>query len=173
MSDVTPSDSIPPVPPPSPEATRLSELETEMARLQDALLRSQADQQNQQRRHQREREDLRKYATASFIEDLLPSLDALSLGLVAANGQTEGKAVAEGFRLAIQQLRQTLQSHGLVELNPANETFNPAKHEAVAQQPSETVPEGTILQVARVGWSLHDRVLRPASVVVSSGPTSA
>ncbi len=170
MSDDTPSDAIPPV---SPELTRVSELETEVARLRDALLRSQADQQNQQKRHQRDREDLRKYATASFIEDLLPSLDALSLGLVAANGQSEGKAVAEGFRMAIQQLRQTLQTHGLVELNPAQEVFNPAQHEAVAQQPSETVPEGTIIQVARVGWALHERVLRPASVIVSSGPASA
>lgn len=170
MSDATPSDAIPPVP---PEVTRLSELEAEVARLRDALLRSQADQQNQQRRHQREREDLRKYATASFIEDLLPSFDALSLGLVAANGQSEGKALAEGFRLAIQQLRQSLQAHGLVELNPTLEVFNPSQHEAVAQQPSETVPEGTIIQVARVGWSLHDRVLRPASVIVSSGPAKA
>jgi molecular chaperone GrpE len=51
--------------------------------------------------------------------------------------------------------------------------FNPAQHEAVAQQPSDTVPEGTIIQVARVGWALHERVLRPASVIVSSGPASA
>jgi len=170
MTDATPPDAVPPVP---PEVTRVQELETEVARLRDALLRSQADQQNQQRRFQRDREDLRKYATASFIEDLLPSLDALSLGLVAANGQNESKAVAEGFRMAIQQLRQTLQTHGLVELNPAHAVFNPAQHEAVAQQPSDTVPEGTIIQVARVGWALHERVLRPASVIVSSGPASA
>ncbi len=170
MTDATPSDAVPPVP---PEVTRVQELEAEVARLRDLLLRSQADQQNQQRRFQRDREDLRKYATASFIEDLLPSLDALSLGLVVANGQNEGRAVAEGFRMAIQQLRQTLQTHGLVELNPAHAVFNPAQHEAVAQQPSDTVPEGTIIQVARVGWALHERVLRPASVIVSSGPASA
>ena len=68
-------------PNPADPAVRLAELEGEVARLKDTVLRSNADQQNQQRRHQREREELRKYATSGLLEDLLPALDSLALGL--------------------------------------------------------------------------------------------
>lgn len=159
------SESLPPDP-----ITRVAELEGEVARLRDTVLRGQADQQNQQRRHQRDREDLRKYATTALIEDLLPSLDALALGLASAQGASEGRAVAEGFRMAVQQLRSTLAQQGLAELNPLGQPFNPTHHEAVSQEASETVAEGSVTRVARPGWCLNDRVLRPAAVFVSTGP---
>jgi molecular chaperone GrpE len=151
-------------------AVRLAELEGEIARLKDTVLRSNADQQNQQRRHQREREELRKYATAGLLEDLLPALDSLALGLESASTQADGRAVAEGFRMAVGQLRGILSGQGLVEVNPTGQPFDPARHEAVGSEASATVAEGTVLRVARAGWLLHDRVLRPAAVFVSSGP---
>jgi molecular chaperone GrpE len=154
---------------PTPPEARLAELEGEIARLKDTVLRSNADQQNQQRRHQREREELRKYATAGLLEDLLPALDSLNLGLESAAKQTDGRAVAEGFRMAVGQLRSTLSSQGLVEVTPVGQPFDPARHEAVGSESSTDVAEGTVLRVARSGWLLHDRVLRPAAVFVSSG----
>ncbi len=157
-------------PNPADPAVRLAELEGEIARLKDTVLRSNADQQNQQRRHQREREELRKYATAGLLEDLLPALDSLALGLESASSQADGRAVAEGFRMAIGQLRGILSGQGLVEVNPTGQPFDPARHEAVGSEASATVAEGTVLRVARSGWLLHDRVLRPAAVFVSSGP---
>jgi len=157
-------------PNPADPAVRLAELEGEIARLKDTVLRSNADQQNQQRRHQREREDLRKYATSGLLEDLLPALDSLALGLDAAATQTDGRAVGEGFRMAVGQLRGILSGQGLVEVNPAGQPFDPARHEAVGSEPSATAAEGTVLRVARAGWLLHDRVLRPAAVFVSAGP---
>ncbi len=157
-------------PNPADPAVRLAELEGEIARLKDTVLRSNADQQNQQRRHQREREELRKYATAGLLEDLLPALDSLALGLESASTQADGRAVAEGFRMAIGQLRGILSGQGLVEVNPTGQPFDPARHEAVGSEASATVAEGTVLRVARSGWLLHDRVLRPAAVFVSSGP---
>jgi molecular chaperone GrpE len=157
-------------PNPADPAVRLAELEGEIARLKDTVLRSNADQQNQQRRHQREREELRKYATAGLLEDLLPALDSLALGLESASTQADGRAVAEGFRMAIGQLRGILSGQGLVEVNPTGQPFDPARHEAVGSEASATVAEGTVLRVARAGWLLHDRVLRPAAVFVSSGP---
>jgi len=166
MSDPAPEA----VPNPADPAVRLAELEGEVARLKDTVLRSNADQQNQQRRHQREREELRKYATAGLLEDLLPALDSLALGLESASTQADGRAVAEGFRLAVGQLRGILSGQGLVEVNPAGQPFDPARHEAVGSEASATVAEGTVLRVARAGWLLHDRVLRPAAVFVSSGP---
>ncbi len=149
---------------------RVAELEGEVHRLRDTLLRSTADQQNQQRRHQREREELRKYAVAGLLEDLLPALDAFSLGLGSAASQSDGRAVADGFRMAVTQLRTILSAHGLAEINPAGQPFDPARHESVGQEPSAEVPEGSVLRVARSGWTLHDRVIRPASVFISAGP---
>jgi molecular chaperone GrpE len=157
-------------PNPADPAVRLAELEGEIARLKDTVLRSNADQQNQQRRHQREREDLRKYATSGLLEDLLPALDSLALGLESASTQTDGRAVAEGFRMAVGQLRSILSGQGLVEVNPVGQPFDPSRHEAVGSEASAAVAEGTVLRVARAGWLLHDRVLRPAAVFVSSGP---
>jgi molecular chaperone GrpE len=166
MSDPAPEAA----PNPADPAVRLAELEGEIARLKDTVLRSNADQQNQQRRHQREREELRKYATAGLLEDLLPALDSLALGLESASTQADGRAVAEGFRMAVGQLRGILAGQGLVEVNPTGQPFDPARHEAVGSEASATVAEGTVLRVARAGWLLHDRVLRPAAVFVSSGP---
>ena len=157
-------------PNPADPAMRLAELEGEIARLKDTVLRSNADHQNQQRRHQREREELRKYATAGLLEDLLPALDSLALGLESASTQADGRAVAEGFRMAVGQLRGILAGQGLVEVNPTGQPFDPARHEAVGSEASATVAEGTVLRVARAGWLLHDRVLRPAAVFVSAGP---
>ena len=157
-------------PNPADPAVRLAELEGEVARLKDTVLRSNADQQNQQRRHQREREELRKYATSGLLEDLLPALDSLALGLESASTQADGRAVAEGFRMAVGQLRGILSGQGLVEVNPTGQPFDPARHEAVGSEASATVADGTVLRVARAGWLLHDRVLRPAAVFVSSGP---
>ncbi len=157
-------------PNPADPAVRLAELEGEVARLKDTVLRSNADQQNQQRRHQREREELRKYATSGLLEDLLPALDSLALGLESASTQSDGRAVVEGFRMAVGQLRGILSSQGLVEVNPTGQPFDPSRHEAVGSEASATVAEGTVLRVARAGWLLHDRVLRPAAVFVSSGP---
>ena len=146
------TDTPAPEPVPPDAATRLAELEGEVARLRDTVLRSQADQQNQQRRHQRDREELRKFASAQ--------------------GQAEGRAVAEGFRMAVNQLRNTLAQQGLAELNPLGQPFNPSHHEAVSQEASDTVSEGSVTRVARPGWSLHERVLRPAAVFVSTGPAN-
>ena len=157
-------------PNPADPAVRLAKLEGEIARLKDTVLRSNADQQNQQRRHQREREELRKYATAGLLEDLLPALDSLALGLESASTQADGRAVAEGFRMAVGQLRGILAGQGLVEVNPTGQPFDPARHEAVGSEASATVAEGTVVRVARAGWLLHDRVLRPAAVFVSAGP---
>lgn len=164
------AESAPAPEPGSDLRLRVAELEGEVLRLRETLLRGAADQQNQQRRHQRERDDLRKYAVTGLVEDLLPALDAFSLGLASASAQADGRAVAEGFRMAVTQLRTILSSHGLVEIVPAGQAFDPARHESVGQEPSSEVPEGAVVRVARSGWLLHDRVVRPAAVFISSGP---
>lgn len=167
---MTMSEPVPPEPgpaEPTPDA-RLQALEAELAQLRDAALRAAADHQNQARRHQRDLADLRRFAAAGVIEDLLPAIDSLRLGLATSDGQP-GAAVAAGFALAIQQLTGALATHGLREVEALGKPFDPAVHEALSQEPSAEHPEGSVTKVLRTGWLLHDRLLRPAGVVVSTG----
>jgi len=169
----TPSDPTPQADPAaaaeSAQAARIVELEAELARLRDAVLRAQADQQNQGRRHQRDLADLRKFAASPVLEDILPALDSLRIGLESASQQATAAAVASGFALAVQQLRSALGNHGLVEIEALGKTFDPARHEALSQEASATIPEGNVVRVLRSGWMLNDRLLRPAGVTVSTG----
>jgi len=169
MSEPAPDESTPN--PEADPAARLQALETELAQLRDAALRAAADQQNQARRHQRDLADLRRFAAAGVIEDLLPAIDSLRLGIATSDGQP-GAAVAAGFALAIQQLTGALATHGLREVEALGKPFDPAVHEALSQESSDVHPEGAVTKVLRSGWHLHDRLLRPAGVVVSTGPAA-
>lgn len=133
-------------------------------------LRSAADHENFRKRSIREKDELRQYATSRVLEDLLPVLDNLGLGMAAANQpNADVKTIVEGIGMVQTQLKSALEQQGLKEINPAGEAFDAHKHDALSQQPSEEVPEGDVLNVIRVGYMLNDRLLRPASVVVSSG----
>lgn len=165
-----PSDIPPPSEPSAAVDPRVAELEAEVARLRDAVLRAQADQQNQARRHQRDLADLRKFAATPVLEDILPALDSLRIGLESAGQQASAAAVAAGFTLAVQQLRAALASHGLSEVEALGRPFDPARHEALSQEASATIAEGSVVRVLRSGWVLNDRLIRAAGVVVSTGP---
>jgi molecular chaperone GrpE len=161
------------VPPPD-TGTLLAQLDAALAdaaKYKDQCLRSMADLDNFRRRAARDKEDTRRAAAAALLEDLLPALDNLRLGLQSAmQAHPEAKAVIDGIKLVADQLRGVLAQHGLKEIEPLGEAFDAKFHEAVAQQPSERVPEGHVLQVLRPGYLLNDRLLRAASVILSSGP---
>lgn len=155
--------------PPSAEE-QLAAAKKEAAGHYDRYLRAMADLENYRRRVIREKEELRLFAVSSLLLDLLPVLDNLHLGLGAARQQTEAKAVAYGVTLALEQFRGVLVRHGLKEINPEGEKFDPHLHESISHQASAEMPEEHVLQVVRVGYMLNGRLLRPASVVLSSGP---
>lgn len=137
----------------------------------DRYVRSVADLENFRRRTVREKDELRQYAAGRVLEDLLPVLDNLALGLGAAKApNADLKSLVGGIVMVQEQLKSSLATHGLKEINPAGQAFDPNQHEAIASQPSGDVAEGSVLQVVRVGYALNGRLLRPASVVVSSGP---
>ncbi|MDD3180219.1 MAG: nucleotide exchange factor GrpE [Opitutaceae bacterium] len=135
----------------------------------DRLLRAVADLDNYRKRAQREKEELRQFAVTSLTQDLLPVLDNISLGLSAARNQTEVKGFADGMALVLEQLKNTLAKHGLKEVNPLGELFDPHLHESIAHQPDDRVPEEHVAKVVRPGYTLNGRLLRPAAVVLSSG----
>jgi molecular chaperone GrpE len=136
----------------------------------DRYVRALADLENFRRRVTREKDELRQFASAGLLEGLLPVLDNLQLGLAAARQQTDTKSLVDGVNMVLEQFKAVLDRHGLKEVNPAGQKFDPHQHESIAHQASADVPEEHVLQVVRVGYTLHGRLLRPASVVLSSGP---
>jgi molecular chaperone GrpE len=137
----------------------------------DRYLRLAADLENFRRRTVKEKDELRQFAAGRVLEDLLPALDNLALGLAATKApNADLKSLAGGVELVMQQLKSALANHGLKEINPVGQLFDPHQHEAISHAPSPDVKAEHVLTVVRTGYSLNGRLLRPASVVVSSGP---
>jgi molecular chaperone GrpE len=151
-------------------AEQLAAAKKEAADNHERYLRTAADLENFRRRAVREKEELRLYASSRLLEDLLPALDNLALGLEAARRpKADLKALAGGVELLQQQLKGALAAHGLKEIDPLGQPFDPHQHEAISHEPSPDVEPEHVLKVVRTGYSLNGRLLRPASVIVSSG----
>jgi molecular chaperone GrpE len=144
-------------------------LQADLDRFRDLALRSQADFDNYKKRAAREKEDAIKYANSSLLERLIAIVDNFELGLSAAKSEGEGSPVYSGMSMVLKQLTDFLADNGLQPIAAEGEKFDPNLHEAIAHEPSEDVPEGVVLRQTRRGYRLKDRLLRPASVVVSSG----
>jgi molecular chaperone GrpE len=142
----------------------------EAAENYDRYLRAVADLENFRRRTVREKDELRQFAASGVLEDLLPVVDNLGLAITAASQPGANlKNLSGGVEMVLTQLKSALASHGLKEINPAAQPFDANLHEAISAQPSAEFPEGIVINVIRPGFSLNGRLLRPASVVVSSG----
>jgi molecular chaperone GrpE len=157
----------------SPEiAAQLEAAKAEAAANYDKFVRTAADLENFRRRTVREKDELRTAATGRVLEDIFPVLDTLSLAINAARQpNAELKSLAGGVEMVLAQLRTALANHGLKEINPMGQSFDPHQHEAISHQPSKDVKAEHVMEVVRTGYLLNGRLLRPASVVVSSGPS--
>jgi molecular chaperone GrpE len=132
--------------------------------------RTRADFENYQKRYQRELAVERRFAQLPLAADLLPALDNLERASNAALQAGDKGALARGVALVQSQLLDVLRRHGVTRIEAQGKPFDPNLHQAVMQQPSAEVPPSTVLQVLEPGYLLHDRVLRPARVVVSVAP---
>jgi molecular chaperone GrpE len=138
------------------------------------VLRKQAELDNFQKRSARDLENARKYALEKFATELLAVKDSMELGIEAAcKPETTLDAVREGMTLTLKMLSDTLSKFDIVEINPVEEKFNPQWHEAMTMQPAPNVEEGTVLYVHQKGYQLHERLLRPARVVVAKAMPSS
>jgi molecular chaperone GrpE len=163
-----------PAPAQAASADPVAVAKKEAADNHDRYLRAVADLENFRRRTVREKDDLRLFASSRLLEDLLPALDNLGLGLAAARQpNADLKGLANGVELVQQQLKGVLATHGLKEINPEGELFDPHQHEALSHQASPKVKADHVLTVVRTGYTLNGRLLRPASVIISSGKASA
>jgi molecular chaperone GrpE len=144
-------------------------LQADLDRFRDLALRSQADFENYKKRCAREKEDAIKYANTSLLERLVPIVDNFELGLAAARGEGEKSPIYSGMNLVLKQLNDFLADNGLQPIEAVGQKFDPNLHEAIAHEPSVEA-EGTVVRQTRRGYRFKDRLLRPSSVVVSSGP---
>lgn len=151
-------------------AAEVAAAKAEAAANYDKFLRAAADLDNFRRRTMREKDDLRTTATGRVLEDIFPVLDNLALAIQAAKQpNADVKSLVGGVDMVLTQLKSALANHGLKEIHPTGQPFDPHQHEAISHQPSKDVKEEHVLTVVRTGYSLNGRLLRPASVVVSSG----
>ncbi|MDI1320020.1 MAG: nucleotide exchange factor GrpE [bacterium] len=169
--------TTPPDEPATPAAAAPAAMEEQLAAARkeaaanyDRFTRAVADLENFRKRTVREKDELRQFAATGVMEDVIPILDNLGLGLAAARLQPDVTSVVNGVGLVLEQFKTTLARHGLKEVNPAGQKFDPNFHECIAHQSSADVAEENVMQVVRPGYTLNGRLLRPASVIVSSGP---
>jgi molecular chaperone GrpE len=144
-------------------------LQADLDRFRDLAMRSQADFENYKKRCAREKEDAIKYANGSLLERLLPIVDNFELGLSAARGEGEKSPIYAGMNLVFKQMSDFLTDNGARPIEAIGQKFDPNLHEAIAHEPSDAVPENHIVRQTRRGYRFKDRLLRPSSVVVSSG----
>lgn len=135
------------------------------------MLRMQADMDNVRKRLIREQEKARRRTLERFMNDLLPVRDSLERGLeAAADPSASVESLKEGKQLIMKMLNKAMGDHGLEVIDPQGEVFNPEKHEAMTMLPSVEHDENTVIDVLEKGYQLHDRLIRPAKVVVSRKP---
>lgn len=171
-TDETPVDT--PAAEPAQETPALDpweELEADVAKWKELSLRTAAEMENLRKRTAREREEAIRYANQRLLEEILPVIDNFEMGMQAASQDTSSM-IYIGMDMVRKQLNEFLSSQGVEEI-PTSGNFDPNLHEAVAQEDCAKGEEGRILRVTRKGYKLRDRLLRPASVVVSKLPAAA
>ena len=149
----------------------VASLQSDLDRFRDLALRTQADFENYKKRGAREKDEAIKFANRTLLERLVPIVDNFELGLSAARDQSEQSPIYSGMSMILKQLSDFLAESGLEPVDAVGRQFDPNLHEAIGHEPSDKVPEGHVIRQTRRGYRLKDRLLRPATVVVSSGPT--
>lgn len=144
------------------------ELETQLKNAEERVLRAQAEIENVRKRGQRQLEDALRYGEMNLLRDILPVLDNIERAIDASESTTDVETLREGFRMTGSQIEKLLESHGCESIKTENEVFDPAVHEAISQQPGNGAVPGTVIGVTSRGYVLHDRVVRPAQVIVAA-----
>jgi molecular chaperone GrpE len=154
-------------------------LNAENTQLKDRVLRTLAEMENLRRRTEREVADAKTYGVTSFARDMLSVVDNLARALehlpaeARANADPHLQSMIEGVELTARDLEAVLGRHGVKKLDPQGQKFDPNFHQAIFEAPDETAPAGAVSQVVQSGWTIGDRVLRPAMVGVSKGGPKA
>lgn len=129
------------------------------------FLRAKAEMDNLRRRNTKDVENAHKYGTEKFVTELLPVMDSMVMGLATEDASAE--SLHEGMALTLNMLQKMMEKLGIEEIDPLNEKFDAEKHQAMTMQPSADVEPNTVIAVMQKGYSLNERLIRPAMVMVS------
>ena len=135
----------------------------------DQCLRLQADMENLRKRNERDLANAHKFALEKFANALLPVKDSLEMGLLAAVENADVAKLVEGSELTLKMFTSAMEKFNINEINPLNDKFNPEYHEAMSMQERDDVEPNTVVTVVQKGYTLNDRLIRPAMVIVSTG----
>jgi molecular chaperone GrpE len=155
------------------EADIIRERDEEIVKLKDMYLRAVAETENVRNRARRENEDMAKFAITKFARDMVALVETLARAAASVTPEARSssdtlKQVGDGLDMTMQELLSIFERHGIKRINPEGEKFDHNFHQAVAQVENADHPPGTVLQVLQAGYALHDRLLRPAMVTVST-----
>lgn len=151
------------------EAESIEALQAQLAEANDRTLRTQAELENFRKRSRRDLEEQRQYANLPLVADLLPAFDNLDRAVEAAEKDENSTGLLEGVRMVAMQIQSILEQHQCRRVASVGSPFDPNVHEALAQEPSDEIAAGHVTRELRVGYQLHDRVIRPSQVMVSTG----
>ena len=151
----------------------LEEAIKEAAHWKDLAARNQAELDNYRKRMAREKSDAIKFANGSLLSELLPVIDSFQMGLTAAINEDPDSIISKGMEMVQKQLEEFFSSQGAVAISSVGKEFDTNLHEAISQESSDKVPNGHIITEIRKGYTLNDRLLRAANVIVSKGADSA
>jgi molecular chaperone GrpE len=171
--------SKPYVMPDDPEPNSVEALTKEAAESRDRMLRTLAEMENLRKRTQKEVADARTYGVSKFAGDIVDIADNLQRAIDAVPADAKAaadpglKALIEGVELTERSLLNALEKHGVKKIDPSGEKFDPNFHQAMYEVPDASVPAGTVVQVVQAGYTIGERVLRPALVGVSKGGAKA
>jgi molecular chaperone GrpE len=148
---------------------KLRDVEKQSQENYDLYMRAYAEMENIKKRGVKEREDLAKFANELLIKEILPVIDSLEKALIHARDGTNASGLAEGIEMIFKGLMNTLEKAGLKEVEAMGKPFDPHFHEAVSQQPDDTVPPKHVIMEMQKGYLLNGRLIRPSIVVISQG----
>jgi len=152
--------------------TRLEAKEHEAKETYNRLLRVSADFENYKKRSARETEEFRKYANQTLLKEMLSVVDNLELAINSSNhGKKTDKNLIEGLNLTLNEILRVFEKFDVKPIEAQGQTFDPAFHEAVMREETDDFPENTVISEFQKGYLIHDRLLRPAMVVVAAPKT--
>jgi molecular chaperone GrpE len=163
----------------APQVDPTAALAKEAADMKDRLLRTLAEMENMRRRTEKEVADARTYGVTNFARDILAVADNMERALKALDDEIRAKADAgvkallDGVELTERELVKVMEKHGVRRIEPAGQKFDPNLHHAMLEVPDPSVPSGTVVQVMQPGYTIGERVLRPAMVGIAKGGPKA
>ena len=155
---------------PAEECSEIDQLKAQVADAEKRVLMAHADLENYRKRTRRDMQDQMKYASLPLMNGLLESVDNLQRAIESYEQEPNADGLAEGVVMVAAQIAKVLEDHGCKKIDAVGQPFDPNLHQALQMQASDDHPANTVMQDLRSGFQLHDRLIRPTQVFVSTGP---